>query len=53
MGVKTTAVPRPNSYMRIDLEIPRPYGQHPPFVPTAPGATMRHIVKRERRPIET
>ena len=46
MGIKTTAVPRPNSYMRNDLEIPRPYGQHPPFVPTAPGATMRHIVKR-------
>jgi len=53
MGIKTTAIPRPNSYMREDLEIPRPYGHHAPFVPTAPGATMRHIVKREKRPIET
>jgi len=33
MGVKTTAVPRPNSYMREDLEIPRPYGAHPPYIP--------------------
>ena len=53
MGVKTTAIPRPNSYMWEDLEIPRPYGQHPPFIPSVAGSTMRHIVKREWRPIET
>lgn len=39
--------------MRADLEIPRPYGMHPPFVPTAPGATMRHTLKPVKRPIET
>ena len=26
MGVKTHAIPRPNAYMRPDLEISRPYG---------------------------
>lgn len=53
MGVKTTAIPRPNSYMRPDLDIPRPYGYHPPFKPSEPGASMRHIVKPTKKPIET
>lgn len=53
MGVKTHAIPRPNSYMRPDLDIPRPYGQHPPFKPSEPGASMRHTVKPIKKPIET
>ena len=52
MGLKTTAIPRPNSYMQADIEIPRPYGLFPPMKPSEPGATMRHIVKRASRPIE-
>lgn len=44
-GVKTTAFPRPNSYMPPDIQIPRPYGSFQPFKPTEPGANMRHIVK--------
>lgn len=53
MGVKTHAIPRPNSYMRPDLDIPRPYGHHPPFKPSEPGASMRHIQKPTKKPIET
>lgn len=53
MGVKTHAIPRPSSYMRPDLDIPRPYGYHPPFKPSEPGASMRHIVKPIKKPIET
>lgn len=53
MGVKTHAVPRPNNYMRPDLDIPRPYGHHPPFKPSEPGASMRHILKPTKKPIET
>jgi len=52
MGVKTHAVPRPNNYMRVDLEIPRPYGGHPPFKPSDPGASMRHIVKPTLKEID-
>ncbi|CAI2383705.1 unnamed protein product [Moneuplotes crassus] len=52
MGVKTHAVPRPNNYMRPDLEIPRPYGGHPPFKPSDPGANMRHIQKPTKREID-
>ena len=42
-GVKTTALPRPNSYMPPDIKIPKPYGVFAPFKPSEPGATMRHI----------
>lgn len=40
---RTTAEPRPNAYIPDDLGIPRPYGGHAPFRPTAPGTNMRHI----------
>ena len=44
-GVKSSALPRPNSYMPPDIQIPRPYGVFAPFKPSDPGAHMRHIVK--------
>ena len=44
-GVKTTAFPRPNSYMPPEIQIPKPYGTFAPFKPTEPGANMRHIIK--------
>jgi hypothetical protein len=44
-GVKTTAFPRPNSYMPPDIQIPKPYGHFQPFKPLEPGANMRHIRK--------
>lgn len=46
-GVKTTAIPRPNSYLKADL--PRPYGRHQPFKPSEPGASMRHTVKPTKK----
>ena len=49
-GVKTTALPRPNSYMPPDIQIPKPYGSFQPFKPSEPGANMRHITKP--KPIE-
>eukprot|EP00347_Sterkiella_histriomuscorum_P000313 403376359 len=51
-GVKTTALPRPNSYMPSDIQIPKPYGSYAPFMPSEPGASMRHIVKPKIREIE-
>jgi len=44
-GVKTSALPRPNSYMPPEIQIPRPYGMFAPFKPSEPGAQMRHIQK--------
>jgi hypothetical protein len=52
-GVKTTALPRPNSYLRPDLPLPQPYGHFAPFKPSEPGANMRHITKPNPREIET
>lgn len=52
-GVKTTAPPRPNSYLRPDLPLPQPYGHFAPFKPSEPGSNMRHIVKPTIREIET
>lgn len=49
-GVKTTALPRPNSYMPPDIQIPKPYGSFQPFKPSEPGANMRHI--KNPKPIE-
>ncbi len=51
-GVKTTALPRPNSYMPADIQIPRPYGVFAPFMPSEPGSAMRHIIKPKIREIE-
>lgn len=51
-GVKSSALPRPNSYMPPDIQIPRPYGVFAPFKPSDPGANMRHIVKPQPREIE-
>mmetsp|Transcript_2407 Transcript_2407/g.4086 ORF Transcript_2407/g.4086 Transcript_2407/m.4086 type:complete len:98 (-) Transcript_2407:102-395(-) len=51
-GVKTTAFPRPNSYMPQDIQIPKPYGRFQPFKPLEPGANMRHIVKPKPMEIE-
>lgn len=51
-GVKSSALPRPNSYMPPDIQIPRPYGVFAPFKPSDPGANMRHIVKPNPREIE-
>eukprot|EP00352_Strombidinopsis_acuminata_P002610 CAMPEP_0176400656 /NCGR_PEP_ID=MMETSP0126-20121128/47786_1 /TAXON_ID=141414 ORGANISM="Strombidinopsis acuminatum, Strain SPMC142" /NCGR_SAMPLE_ID=MMETSP0126 /ASSEMBLY_ACC=CAM_ASM_000229 /LENGTH=95 /DNA_ID=CAMNT_0017777071 /DNA_START=2489 /DNA_END=2776 /DNA_ORIENTATION=- len=44
-GVKTTALPRPNSYMPPEIQIPKPYGMFAPFKPSEPGSQMRHMVK--------
>ena len=49
-GVKTTALPRPNSYMPPDIQIPKPYGSFQPFKPSEPGSNMRHITKP--KPVE-
>lgn len=51
-GVKTTALPRPNSYMPPDIQIPKPYGSFQPFKPSEIGANMRHIVKPKPMEIE-
>lgn len=51
-GVKTTAFPRPNSYMPPDIQIPKPYGHFQPFKPLEPGANMRHITKPKPMEIE-
>lgn len=52
-GVRTTALPRPNSYLKPNLPLPQPYGHFAPFKPSEPGANMRHIVKPSKREIET
>ena len=51
-GVKTMALPRPNSYMPPDIQIPKPYGSFQPFKPSEPGANMRHITKPKPMEIE-
>lgn len=51
-GVKTTALPRPNSYMPPEIQIPKPYGSFQPFKPSEPGANMRHIIKPKPKEIE-
>ena len=51
-GVKTSALPRPNSYMPPDIQIPRPYGLFAPYKPSEPGAQMRHIIKPQPKEIE-
>lgn len=51
-GMKSTALPRPNSYMPPDIQIPKPYGIFQPFKPTEPGANMRHITKPKPMEIE-
>mmetsp|Transcript_22960 Transcript_22960/g.35416 ORF Transcript_22960/g.35416 Transcript_22960/m.35416 type:complete len:219 (+) Transcript_22960:2145-2801(+) len=53
-GVKTTAFPRPNSYMPPDKDpIPKPYGRFQPFKPQEPGANMRHFNNPKPMEIET
>ena len=52
IGTKTHALPRPNSYMPADIQIPRPYGSFAPFMPSEPGTSMRHIIKPKPREIE-
>jgi hypothetical protein len=51
-GIKTNALPRPNSYMPADIQLPRPYGMFAPFKPSEPGAQMRHITKPKVNEIE-
>ena len=34
------------------IEIPRPYGNYAPFMPSEPGSAMRHIIKPKIREIE-
>ena len=54
-GVLTSAEPRPNAYMPSvegELPVPKPYGSHAPFKPTAPGANIRHIRKPQPKPID-
>ena len=48
------AAQRPNAYVPSDpksMGVPRPYGAHAPFKPTAPGANMRHYRAPEPREI--
>ena len=48
------AAQRPNAYVPSDpmsMGVPRPYGAHAPFKPTAPGANMRHYRARRNREI--
>ena len=49
---RTTAEPRPNSYITEDIGLPQPYGRMAPFKPTEPGTTMRFIRKPEPKDIE-
>lgn len=49
---RTTAEPRPNAYIPDEIGIPKPYGGHAPFKPSAAGSTMRHIRKPQPREIE-
>ncbi|KAL0251293.1 hypothetical protein GEMRC1_000506 [Eukaryota sp. GEM-RC1] len=45
--------PRPNAYIPDDeLGLPKPYGQFGPFMPSQPGASMRHIRKPKEMVIE-
>lgn len=41
-----------NICLIILIEIPKPYGSYAPFMPSEPGASMRHIVKPKIREIE-
>ncbi|KAL2102445.1 hypothetical protein ACEWY4_001613 [Coilia grayii] len=52
--VFTTAVSRPNAYIPPGdtLPLPRPYGGQAPFMPSQPGASMRHIRKPQPKPIQ-
>ncbi|XP_062373924.1 coiled-coil domain-containing protein 146 [Sardina pilchardus] len=52
-GVHTTAESRPNAYIAPgdDMPLPKPYGAHAPFLPTEPGANMRHMRKPQPPPI--
>ena len=34
------------------VEIPKPYGVFSPFMPSEPGASMRHVLKPKPREIE-
>ncbi|KAL0209382.1 hypothetical protein RCL1_007750 [Eukaryota sp. TZLM3-RCL] len=44
---------RPNAYIPQDeLGLPRPYGAFGPFLPAAPGASMRHIRRPNPKPVE-
>uniref|UniRef100_A0A8C4IMF7 Coiled-coil domain containing 146 n=1 Tax=Dicentrarchus labrax TaxID=13489 RepID=A0A8C4IMF7_DICLA len=53
-GEYTTAETRPNAYIpQTDtLPLPKPYGAQPPFRPSQPGASMRHIRKPTLKPLE-
>ncbi|XP_063073820.1 coiled-coil domain-containing protein 146 [Engraulis encrasicolus] len=52
--VFTTAPSRPNAYIPAgdNLPLSRPYGSHPPFMPSQSGASMRHIRKPQPKPIQ-
>ncbi|EFJ37948.1 hypothetical protein SELMODRAFT_402635 [Selaginella moellendorffii] len=53
LDLLSTAEPRPNAYIPVDnYGLPKPFGgAHPPFKPTEPGASFRHIRKPEPRPL--
>ncbi|XP_048123334.1 coiled-coil domain-containing protein 146 isoform X2 [Alosa alosa] len=53
-GVYTTAESRPNAYIPPgdSMPLPKPYGARAPFMPTEPGANMRHIRKPQPKPIQ-
>ncbi|CAL8088749.1 unnamed protein product [Calicophoron daubneyi] len=57
----TTAPERPNAYVpeqstaelvEIKPTAPLPYGAHPPFRPTTPGANMRHFRNPKQKELE-
>jgi len=53
-GVKTTAFPRPNSYMPPEKDpIPKPYGKFTPFMSLGPGANLRHYTNPKPIQIDT
>ena len=53
IGVKTTAKPRPTTYMSQVTGLYEHYGgQYTPFMPSEEGANMRHIRKPQPKDIE-
>jgi len=51
-ATKTTADHRVNAYIPDEIGIPKPYGNHAPFVPFLPGANIRHFKNPTIKDIE-
>ena len=51
-ATKTTAQQRVNSYIPDQIGLPKPYGNHAPFMYQQVGSNMRHYRKPKEKEIE-